>query len=164
MQEEWRSIENFPGYSVSSHGRVRKDETDKIMAMVRNQIGLLHVGLTRDNMQHRRAVSRLVAEAFVKEHITEAFDTPINLDGDRMNNRAWNLVWRPRWFAIRYVQQFEPLPRSLAQPLEDIRTGDVFETSWIATTTFGLLHRQLVIATLDFQEVWPTRQRFRLIY
>jgi hypothetical protein len=96
--------------------------------------------------------------------MTEAFDTPINLNGDRHDNAAWNLVWRPRWFAIRYIQQFQAIPRPLDQPLEDVRTGDVFETSWIATITLGLLHRQLVLATLGFEEVWPTRQRFRLIY
>lgn len=162
--EDWREIPSFPGYSVSNHGRVRRDESGRCLALLRNQGGVINVGLMRDGVQHKRGVALLVARAFLEPPEFEAFDTPINLDGDRSNNLFWNLVWRPRWFAVKYFHQFQNIPRSLAQPLEDIATGQLFKTSWLATIGNGLLHRDLVLATLGYQPVWPTYQRFRLVY
>jgi hypothetical protein len=105
--EDWRDIRFFPGYSVSTIGRVRNDDTGRMMTLMVNQSGVVNVGLTRSREQHRRAVALLVADAFIPRPIREAFDTPINLNGDRMNNTIDNLVWRPRWFAIKYIQQFK---------------------------------------------------------
>ena len=161
--EEWRVIRSFPQYSISTHGRVRNDEDDRYMTLRRNQQGIVYVGLVNDGVQFKRAVAPLVAKTFL-DPPPEAFDTPINRDGDRTNNYAENLIWRPRWFAIKYHQQFDPPPRNVLSPVEDVRTEEVFDTSWVAAMRFGLMHRDLVLAVLGFKEVWPTRQRFRIVY
>ncbi len=103
MTEIWRPIEAFPGYSVSDHGRIRADKSGRILQLNLNQYGLVQVGLMREGVQYHRSVPLLVARAFLEPPF-EPFDTPINLDGDRHNNHVDNLVWRPRWFAIRYNQ------------------------------------------------------------
>lgn len=162
--ELWREIPSFPGYSVSNAGRVRNDEKGYLMTLLKNQQGVINVGLTRGKIQHKRSVALLVAKAFLDGPNFDTFDTPVHLDGDLSNNCIDNLVWRPRWFAVRYAQQFQENQRPLAQPLEDVSNGKIFPTSWIAAISNGLIHKDLVLATLGFNSVWPTQQRFRLIY
>lgn len=160
--EEWREIPKFPGYSVSNLGHVRNDVTGYKLTLLQNQRGIVHVGLTKNLMQHKRSVSLLVASAFLGAPPNEAFETAINLDGDRTNNEAGNLVWRPRWFAIKYYTQFRnPQMRGFLTPIEEMATGERFENSWLAAIKFGLIDMDIFIATLNGMCVWPTRQWFR---
>ena len=48
MPENWKEIEYFPEYSVSDHGRVRADNSGRIMALNENQYGVVQVGLMRE--------------------------------------------------------------------------------------------------------------------
>ena len=160
---EWEIIPEFPGYSVSREGRVRNDDTGRILALTKNQHGLIQVGLMRDCNQYKRGVALLVANAFLPPSTIEAFNTPINLDGDRTNNRVENLMWRPRWFAILYHRQFHNDLRGFREPIMEVRTKQRFPNSWEAAITFGLLDREILIATLNRTYVWPTYQEFRLV-
>lgn len=163
--ERWQRIDEFPGYSVGDEGHVRNDESGRFMAKLVNQRGLVNVGLTRDGIQHKRSLPLLVARAFVPlaDIHSEEFDTPINVNGDRMNNAAWNLMWRPYWFAVKYVQQFKCEPQGFKQPIEDMDSGEQFATSWDAAVKYGLLDRDIFLATLNRTFVWPTYKRFRLL-
>lgn len=158
---DWKEIRDFPGYSVSSMGKVRNDSTDRIMALQINQHGVVHVGLFKEGRQYKRGVALLVCQAFLPPPIPPTFDTPIHLDGDPTNNRIDNLMWRPRWFAVKYHQQFENPTVSFSGPIQDKRTGEVFNNSWHAATTFGLLEKEIFLATLNRTYVWPTYQEFR---
>lgn len=159
MHQEWRPIEEFMGYSVSDVGQVRKDRFEKEMALSTNQIGIVNVGLTKDGRQYRRSVNLLVAKAFL-EIPHSSFDSVINLNGDRFNNSYTNLVWRPRWFAFKYNKQFnEPIYDNYF-PIEEQDTGQRFYNPWEAAKTFGLIRREVVIAVMSKDRVWPTRQRF----
>lgn len=164
--ERWREIESFPDYSVSDYGRVRNDHSGHIMALLRNQHGVIHVGLSRDRTQHKRSVAVLVAMAFLPMPEDLTFDTPINLDGDRSNNRSDNLVWRPRWFAVKYFRQFRDTTtwyrnRNYDHPIEEIDKGITFSSSWDAAITYGLLVREVYLSSIKGSSVWPTNQRFR---
>jgi len=161
--DDWSEIRFFPGYSVSTEGKVRNDDTGRLMKLFVNPHGIQFVGLVRSRVQYKKAVSLLVANAFIPRPIREAFDTPINLDGDRLNNAVPNLTWRPRWFAIKYVQQFKRDIRGFTVPVEEVRTGEQFPTSWEAAIKYGLLDREILLATLARTHVWPTYQRFRVI-
>jgi len=163
--EQWCSIPTFSNYSVSNFGRVRNEETGRNMALLRNQHGLVNVGLTRNRVQYKRCVARLVAQAFLPAPPEDSFDTPINLDGDRTNNRAENLLWRPRWFAVKYFDQFdEPIRMgSFDTPIEEINSGEIFANSWDAAIRYGLLESEIFLAMLNRTYVWPTYQQFRVI-
>lgn len=161
--EHWREIPSFPGYSVSDEGRVRNDDSGRIIAIRVNNRGIAYVGLNSNGHQHKRTIARLVVEAFMEPPKLEAFDTPINLDGDRRNNHICNLTLRPRWFAIRYYQQFSWPRRGFNCPIEEVKTGEQFKTSWEAATKYGLLDREILLATLNRTYVWPTFQIFRVI-
>lgn len=161
--ELWKPIDNFLGYSISDYGRIRNDRTNRIIVMTRNQHGTLQVGLMRNKVQYKRSVPLLVAQAFLPEPQLPAFDTPINLDGNRLNNRADNLVWRPRWFAVKYHLQFERPREGFKTPIIEVKTGEIFPTSWEVAVKFGLLDREIVTATLNRTYVWPTYQFFQVI-
>lgn len=163
IPEEWRSIYEFPGYSVSSHGRVRNDDNERIMTLLRNQQGIINVGLSKNKKQYKRSVTLLVANAFLDPPVPASFDTPINLDGDRSNNYVSNLMWRPRWFAAKYHAQFHNGQRGYKVPIEDVATGQRFPTSWEAAIEFGLIDREIFTATENRTYVWPTYQIFRVV-
>lgn len=162
MVERWIPIPNFEGYSVSNYGRIRTDRFDKILSAYANQSGLVQVGLMRNGKQYHRSVPLLVAKEFVDQP-SGPFDTPINLDGDRFNNHVDNLMWRPRWFAVKYNRQFrEPYENSINAPIEDIESGEISENSLECAKQYGLLEREVVLAILNNTYVWPTYQRFQI--
>lgn len=162
LTEQWKPIPGF-NYSVSNCGRVRSEKTGRIMALSNNQFGVVSVGMMRDGEQYHRSVPLLVAKAFIKQP-SEAFDTPINLDGDRYNNHVDNLAWRPRWFAVKYNRQFrEPYAWPLFSELEEIKTGEVCDNSIECSRRYGLLEEDLVLSILNHTYVWPTFQEFRIL-
>lgn len=163
MIEIWKPIENFLDYSVSSFGNIRADRTDRILALNQNQYGLVYVGMVRDGKQFHRSVPLLVANAFIPRKL-EAFDTPINKDGDRWNNHVENLVWRPRWFAVKYNQQFRyPYIFHIPFEVQDIHSGEVCKNSMDCAKRYGLLESDVVLSIANQTVVWPTYQRFRVI-
>lgn len=161
MQEEWRVIASFPGYSVSDAGSVRNDETGHLMTQLVNQGGIAYVGMCKNKKQHKRSLSLLVAEAFLICP-SYAFDTPINLDGDRCNNRADNLLWRPRWFATKYYQQFQQDAPCFTRKIQNVETEEVFDTSWQAALTLGALDRDIAFSIVSGSIVPIILQHFCL--
>lgn len=109
--EEWKVIEDFPLYSVSSEGRVKKNECErfvrlggfaagkgavvyypeKLLTPSLKSNGYYSVCLQKDRKAYTRSVHRLVAEAFI--------ENPLNLphvnhkDENKLNNRRENLEW-----------------------------------------------------------------------
>lgn len=161
--ERWEPIDDFPGYSVSSYGSVRNDHTGRTMALTVNQQGIVMVGLTRDKDQFKRSVTLLVARTFLDDPVNINFDTPINLDGDRLNNHVDNLMWRPRWFAIRYHQQFhDPSRQGFTVPIVNTADGIVYPDAMTAAVEFGLLANDLTRSIVNRTYVFPTYQQFRL--
>jgi hypothetical protein len=161
--EKWAPILDFPGYSVSNLGRVRRDQTGRILRPKVNQTGVAYVGLMREYDQRQRGLAKMVAYAFLKPQF-EAFDTPINLDGNRLNCAVDNLMWRPRWFAVRYHQQFKDDAYSISGllngSLRAIDTGELFDTPRAAACRYGLLERDIVLSVLNQTETWPSYMRF----
>jgi hypothetical protein len=117
MREEWRPIADFPGYEVSSLGRVRSywrsekktgcwgglerilcDEPTKILRQSDDGNGYLKVYLHRpDGYRRCVKVHRLVAEAFIPNY--EGYDTVDHIQSGRMgkyDNSVSNLRWISR--------------------------------------------------------------------
>lgn len=161
--EKWRQIKDFDRYKVSTHGRIRNEHSGRIMELSQNQFGVVQVGMVKDGVQHHRSVPLLVAKAFIRRDYP-AFDTPINLDGDRWNNHVENLLWRPRWFAVKYNWQFtRPSGHRIHRPLKDMKTGEITNNSFDCAITYGLLEDELVDAIIRRTYVWPTYQQFVVI-
>lgn len=162
MNEQWKPIPGFE-YDVSNYGRIRSEKSGRILALTVNQYGVVCVGMMKDGDQKHRSVSLLVARAFLDTPF-ESFDTAINLDGDRWNNHVNNLMWRPRWFAVKYNRQFrEPYRFSIPNRIEDIKTGEISENSFDCAKRYGLLEEDLVLSIFNRTYCWPTYQEFRAI-
>lgn len=163
MIEDWKTIKYFPEYAVSTYGRIRSDKTGRILALNDNQYGVVQVGLMKDGVQYHRSVPLLVARTFI-ERPSLPFDTPINLDGDRHNNRVDNIAWRPRWFAIKYNRQFRyPYENPIRARIIDLKTREISEDSFDCARRYGLLEQDLVLSILNRTYVWPTYQEFGIL-
>jgi hypothetical protein len=161
--EDWKLIDFFPEYAISTYGRIRSNKTGRILALNDNQYGVLQVGLMRDGIQYHRSVPLLVARAFIPKP-SAPFDTPINLDGDRHNNHVDNIVWRPRWFAIKYNRQFRyEYENPITSRIMDLKTREVSENSFQCACRYGLLEQDLVLSILNRTYVWPTYQEFGIL-
>lgn len=164
MQENWKPIKEFPGYSVSDQGDIQRDKTGRILSPFQNQSGLVCVGMMRDGTQYHRSVPLLVAKVFLPKHKLPAFNTPVNLDGDRYNNDVTNLVWRPRWFVVKYNRQFVyPYPHPITNPVYDLETSEESPNSFECAKRYGLLEEDLVRSILNRTYVFPTYQQFGIV-
>lgn len=157
--ERWVKIDGFPRYSVSDWGRVMNDDRGVYLKPTRKPDGLLMVGLM-NQIQYKRSLPLLVARAFVPQS-RNTFDTPINLNGDRSNNHFTNLMWRPLWFARKYVRQFFDNHFTINAPIEDVEAGIVYENSMQASVINGLLDHEIYMSMIENTYVWPTGQVFR---
>jgi len=158
----WREVREFPNYSVSDAGLVRNEDTGNLMTLHVNQRGIVNVSFNRKGTQHKRSVTVLVATAFIHTARPLAFDTPINLDGDRQNNHASNLLWRPRWYATEYFRQFESRSSGIDRPVEEIKSRKYFDLSWDAAVSLGLLDSEIVNSIVYRTYTRATFHRFRV--
>lgn len=161
--DEWRPVEDFPGYSVNPLGQVKKDSKASYILRTRvNQYGFPYVGLMRNGRQCIRSLPRLVATAYITPP-SDVFDTPINLNGDRTDCSVDNLMWRPRWYAVLYMNQFEErYDYPIDEPVKVSGETTVYPNSFEAAINYGLLEREVVLSILNRTPAWPTYQDFEL--
>lgn len=158
--EQWVAVDSFPDYDVSRDGKVRNAQTGRWMRPSMNQFGVVRVTIIDgDGVQHQKSLALIVAKAWVPIPSNPSFNTPINLDGNRWNCAAWNLEWRPRWFALQYHKQFEH-PPEYPHPLQDLGTGKVYENSRVVAMSHGLLEKDLLAAIMSRTYAYPTFQIF----
>lgn len=91
--EEWRIINDFPNYSVSSFGNVMNIKTNKMMRLC-NKAGYYNISLTNENNYKTRKVHRLVADAFIEN--PEQKPEVNHKDKNKLNNNIVNLEWMTR--------------------------------------------------------------------
>jgi len=98
--EEWRPVEGFPKYQVSSRGRVRSNTSWTNGGLLKTALSgkgpakYLCVSLVRHGRSFTRLVHQLVLEAFRGPRPANAVSR--HLDGDHMNCRVNNLAWGTR--------------------------------------------------------------------
>lgn len=157
----WVELHEFPGYFLGDVGRVFNQSTGIQLAVSKNSHGCPIVGMMKNGVQVKRSLPQLVAQTFLSKPESEAFDTPIHLDGYRENCHYTNLMWRPLWFSRKYMRQFTDQHRTCIAPIEDVESGKVYETSMDAAMVHGLLDAEICLAMMENGYVWPTRQMFR---
>jgi hypothetical protein len=88
---DWKKIDDFDNYSISSEGQVRNDKFDRILKQTLNHKGYYRVGLCENGKQKQYSVHRLVAIAFVP--LEDGCDFVDHHDGEPTNNSVENLRW-----------------------------------------------------------------------
>jgi hypothetical protein len=153
-------IPEFPRYGVTVDGKVINFDTDREMVLSPTQNGDLTVGMMLDGVQYRRSVKVLVAEAFVDGRSSKD-NTAMLLNGDKRDLRAMNIVWRPRWFALKYDRELGyPSPIWFERPVRERRSGVVYDNIDTAAIIHGLLRNDILISIRDGRLVYPTGQVF----
>ena len=162
VMEQWIPLGDFPGYSASNFGRVRNDRRDSLLSAVLTQ-SRPYVGLVCNGVQVKRSLSKLICETFVPRPANPLFETPIHLDGDLINCHAENLLWRPRWFALKHLEQFRRRMPDHEWPIREIKTREEFSDCWGPVFHYGLLYVDVVLAVINKTYVFPTMQIFERI-
>lgn len=89
--EFWSAIPGYPSYSVSSHGRVMRRDSGRILMPIVMQ-GYSFVYLSENGNAKREAIHRLVAIAFLGAPHFHSAQVAHN-DGSRSHNTVANLRW-----------------------------------------------------------------------
>lgn len=158
--EAWFSLQDFPGYSVSSYGRVRNDKFKRVLTVLTNSHGVARVGVWCNGRQIKLSLGKLVAKTFIEvPRHNQKFDAVIHLDGDNLNNHPSNLAWRPFWFANVYSRQFKTVWDD-TRPVRDCNTGERYSDAWEVVIRNGLLMRDVIMSAHDQMPIFPTFQVF----
>lgn len=88
---KWKQIEGYENYSVSDTGLVRNDLTGKKLLPYRTKKGYWRLHLTKNGVQKKFLIHRLVAQAFIPN--PDNLDTVDHINGDKTDNRVENLQW-----------------------------------------------------------------------
>lgn len=162
--EAWVQLHEFDRYSVSDLGRVRNNETQRVLTILRNQHGTSYVGMMKNGRQHRRSLTRLVGETFVPSlKAYPNFEDFIHKDTDLTNNRADNLLRRPHWFLVAYLRQAKVGRLGSQKPIIEIKTQERYSNTWDAALAYGLLELDVIKSILNRTYTFPTFQEFRYI-
>lgn len=90
--EMFKTIKEYPAYSVSTKGRIRKNSDRKLLSPSKKPNGYMQINLfTGDGRRKKEYVHRLVALTFIpnEKHYPEVN----HIDGVRSNNDVSNLEW-----------------------------------------------------------------------
>jgi len=160
--EHWIELQDYPGYSLSNEGRVRNDRFNKLRKINRAKDGYLSVAFYVKGRLINRSLAHLVATYFV-DRPRQTFDTPIYLDGDKSNCRASNLMWRPKWFAMRHLEQFRLNLPDYPNQVRNIHTGRIYDTVWDVVFDRGVLYNDVVLSIYNRTYVFPLFQSFEWV-
>jgi len=108
--KDYRTVEEFPDYEVSSSGQVRNKKTLKILSQSLSSKGYYQVNIGGKS----RRVHRLVAIAFVSN--PDDLETVNHKDGNKLNNSSLNLEWLSRGDNIKHAREvlgIKPIPYSV---------------------------------------------------
>lgn len=163
MAYRWAELDDFPDYAVSEYGEIGNMKTGLTRKVSINQQGNVKISIYRGRELYTRSVAVIVAEAFV-EGRTEFFNTPIHLDGDKRNCRADNLMWRPRWFAVRYHRQFyNPVFHNSDVPIVEVNSGNEYQSVKEACMHLGLIHDDVYYSFTQGRDLQLTRHAFEVL-
>lgn len=132
--EEWKDIDGYPGYKISSFGRVKSK--DRVLKGSSYK-GYIKIVLRNGNLKRAFYVHRLVAKYFIDN--PEKKPCVNHIDNNPSNNNASNLEWctkkeNSEWMCVQgrnkrtktWLDRLHNSQKSTYKPViaENVRTGD----------------------------------------
>ena len=135
--EYWRTIPSFPVYSASNYGRIRNDNSGRILHVYLDSgRRYLTVALYRDGKQVTQRVHRLVAEAFLGGPHP---NLDVNhIDGDKTNNCVENLEWCTRKENARHAVAAGLRKGPRRREVRIVETDELFDSVRSCARYFGV--------------------------
>ena len=88
---EWKQIQGFDNYEISTDGQIRNKKIGKTLKQRKDSNGYLLVNLCRNSKVQTFRVHRLVAQTFIPNPQNK--QTVNHKDHNRQNNHVENLEW-----------------------------------------------------------------------
>lgn len=145
--EGWLPIAQLPHYSVSRDGRVRNNNTNKLVKERVNDKGFPVVVLygTDSLTRNLRQVNTLVAKAFLPPPIEDDMTAVWHVDGDLLNCKAENLRWEFRNRVLEWNDQNRHGEARYKTPrVRNNRTGKVYDSAYDCAVDEGELESTIV--------------------
>lgn len=166
-EPQWSIIEEFPNYLVNDQGEIFNRSLDRYMRTYPNTYGHMRITLTDEETGERsdRGVAKLVAEAFV-EPPNELCNRVMILDGRLSNVMAVNLVWRPRYFVMRYARQLKRAEHPVHYKnlrIKNCSTGKRYKNVIECGMTEGLLFDDVWRSTYTGANIFPYGDSFEVL-
>ena len=164
-KEKWKILHEFPNYEISNLGRIYNSREDIMMRTSQTGHGNIKITLVAEQgIRYTRSVAQLVAEAFV-DPPNALCNTVVVLDGDLSNVTAENLIWRPAWFAWKYIRQLRVEQPHYYHNLRvmNLITGVEYSNIIEAGMTEGLLFADIWRSTYTGAEIFPGDLTFEVI-
>ncbi len=90
LEEQWKQINDYPNYSISSLGVIKKNK-NLIMKLNQTKAGYLKIKLCKDGIQKHFLHHQLVGIYFIPN--PENYSQIDHINGIRNDNRLENLRW-----------------------------------------------------------------------
>jgi len=142
--EVWKRVENWP-YEVSNIGRVRRNDTLRLLSPVIDGNGYAHVCLKDGVRRFNSAVHQLVAFAFLPEK-PHASCTPNHKNHVRDDNNLDNLEWLTPSEQVRDVFEMKgsSSQKKVLQLNEEMKVVNIFESVKKAAIDINLQIKSLM--------------------
>ncbi len=139
QNEIWRSINDFNGrYIISNHGNIKclKSGSEYQIKARLDRAEYLTVRLSKNGQTSTRYIHRLVATAFVPNHMNKPYINHRN--GNKLDNRPKNLEWVTHAENIQHAHDLGLIPRPTERKVIDTCTNKVYQSIKEASKQTGL--------------------------
>ena len=169
MEEQWKQIEDYPRYEVSTLGNVRQIGKDSNLSSQMAKGGAWFVKLASADGITSKSIKVLVAEAFVPKpegHDPDIFDTAVQLVVNTKDVRASKIVWRPRWFAIQFRRQIGEAQHTgkWDMPVMNLDTGSQHASILTAALHDGVLLKDIYRSAGQGRTTFPEGHRYEFMW
>ena len=153
--KQWKKIEGFENYSVSSDAEIRNDTSGKILKPFKTNCGYYVVRMSVKGKQKRIYLHRAVAKAFVENPKN---NPQVNhIDGIKTNNNIHNLEWvtakenRIHCCYVlgkmppkeNYKKAYERSAKLFSKPVICVETGVIYDSAMDAYRKTGIFHANI---------------------
>lgn len=117
IKEEWKNIENYPNYQISSFGRVKslKFGKEKILKQRKDKDGYKLINLYENKKSHTLKIHRLVAQAFIPN--PNNYCVVNHRDENKQNNTVDNLEWVTQEYNCNYGKRNVKISKANSKPI-----------------------------------------------